>query len=209
MLIQLRKVEKFLRETIGFTTLSTLVKKLLKPLIFGGDIGQLLIQVGNAIVVLLCVRVPDELTVIASENNRWTINLVFEYILIGGDLLAAALPIAALEFDLCEKVARDTIDLVELRIASTEGAVIGVLCEPVTLAVRADRLLADLALQRILKDVIAYTAYKFGQESSDIGLVLYVVLLVYKLRLLCLNGRSRAGRWTTQQLDHLLGTCWL
>jgi hypothetical protein len=101
MLIQLRKVEKFLRETIGFTTLSSLVKKLLKSLVLSGDIGQLLIQVGYAIVVLLCVRVPDELTVIASENNRGTINLVFEYILIGGDLLATPLAIATLEFDLC------------------------------------------------------------------------------------------------------------
>ena len=96
--------------------------------------------------ILSRVRVSHELTMIASEYNSGTIDLMLEYVSIGKHLLASSISIAALKFDLCEEVSRDPIDLIELRVAAAEGAVIGILGEPVTLAVRADRLLTDLAL---------------------------------------------------------------
>ncbi len=96
--------------------------------------------------ILSSVRVPHELTVIASEYNSGTIDLMLEYVSIGKHLLTPSIAIAALKFDLCEEVARDPIDLVELRVAAAEGAVIGVLGEPVTLAIGANRFLTDFTL---------------------------------------------------------------
>lgn len=110
--------------------------------------------------VLLRVLMPDELAVIASEDNRGAVDLMLEDVLVVADLLASAFAVAALKLDLREEVPGDAVDLVELRVAAAEGTVIGVLREPVTLAVRADRLLTDLALQGILQNVVAHSAYQ-------------------------------------------------
>ena len=45
---------------------------------------------------------------------------------------------------------------------------VGVLCEPVSLAVRADGLLADLALQGVLQNVVAHTTYQLRQERGHV-----------------------------------------
>lgn len=135
VLVQLSEVEKLLREAVRLATLAPLVEKLLEPLILRSDISQLLIQVGDAVVVLTRVRVPDELAVIAAENNCWAIDLMLENILIGGDLLTAAISVAALELDFRQEIPRDAVYLIKLRVAAAEGAMIWVLREPVTLAV--------------------------------------------------------------------------
>lgn len=100
MLVQLREVKKFLRETIGLATLTSLVKELFESLILGSDICQLLIQICYAVVILSSVRVPHELTVIASENNCRTVNLMLEDVLVGRDLFASAVTITTLKFNL-------------------------------------------------------------------------------------------------------------
>ena len=62
---------------------------------------------------------------------------MFEYVRIWQDLFAPAIPVAALKFDLREEVPRYPVDLVELRVGAAERAMIGILSEPVPLAVRA------------------------------------------------------------------------
>jgi len=63
-----------------------------------------------------------------------------------------------LKLDLCEKVSSYPVDFVELTIAPAEGTVIRILSKPVALAVRADWLLTDLALKRILQEIVADSA---------------------------------------------------
>ena len=53
-------------------------------------------------------------------------------------LLASSVSVAALELN--------SIHLIKLAIRAAEGAVIRILCKPMTLAIRADGLLTDLAL---------------------------------------------------------------
>ena len=55
---------------------------------------------------------------------------------------------------------------------------IGVLGEPVALAVGADGFLADFALERILEKVVADAADQLGQERSHVCLVIDEVLLI-------------------------------
>ena len=141
--------------------------------------------------VLLRVLMAHELAVVATENYRGAVRLMFKYILVRGYFLATAFPIAALEFDLGEKVARDSIDFVELGVTPTEWTMVRVLGKPVALAVRADGLLADLTLQRIFKDVVAYTTNQLGQECSYISFIINKALFIVKALLVFgLNGRT-------------------
>jgi len=141
--------------------------------------------------VLLRVLVAHELAVVATEYYRGAVCLMFKYILVRGYFLATAFPIAALKFDLSKKVSCDSIDFVELGVASAEGTVVRVLGKPVALAVRADWLLADLTLQRIFKDVVAYTTNQLGQECSYISFIINKALFIVKALLVFgLNGRT-------------------
>jgi hypothetical protein len=56
--------------------------------------------------------------------------------------------------------------------------VVGVFCEPVPFAVRADGFLTDLTLEWVLQNVIAHTAYQLWQERSHVRLVIDVVLFI-------------------------------
>ena len=68
---------------------------------------------------------------------------------------------------------------------------VGVLGEPVALAVRADRFLAHLALQGVLQDVVAHPAYQLGQECSYISFIINKALFIVKTLLVFgLNGRT-------------------
>jgi hypothetical protein len=55
---------------------------------------------------------------------------------------------------------------------------IWIFCEPVSLAVRADRLFANFAFKRVLEDIVANAADQFGQEGSYVRFVIDVVLLI-------------------------------
>ena len=141
--------------------------------------------------VLLRVLMAHELAVVATEYYRGAVRLMFKYILVRGYFFATAFPIAALKFDLSKKVSCDSIDFVELGVASAEGTVVRVLGKPVALAVRADGLLADLTLQRIFKDVVAYTTNQLGQECSYISFIINKALFIVKTLLVFgLNGRT-------------------
>ena len=63
---------------------------------------------------------------------------------------------------------------------------VGIGREPLSFAVGADRLLADLALQRVLQDVVAHPAQQLRQERSYLLLVCYLLLLVI-LGFLCFH----------------------
>lgn len=71
---------------------------------------------------------------------------MFEYVSVSAYLLTSTLSILALELDLRQKVPRNSVDLVELTVASAVRTVVGILCEPMALAVSTDWLLADFAL---------------------------------------------------------------
>ena len=102
MLVQLREVEEFLRETIRLATFSTLVEELLETLVLRRDHGQLLVQVSYTVVILSGVLVPYELAVVAPEDYCWAIGLVLENVLVCGNLFASSISIAALKLDLGE-----------------------------------------------------------------------------------------------------------
>jgi hypothetical protein len=152
MLIQLSEVKELLRKATPFVPLTDAgrVEYLLEPLVLSRYRSELIVQVPDAVVVMALIRVPHVLTLAAAEDYCRAVALVFEYVGVGHDLFAPAVSVAALKLDLGEEVARDPVDLVELGIRPAEGAVIGVLRKPVTLAVRADRFLANLTLQWIL-----------------------------------------------------------
>lgn len=51
--------------------------------------------------VLLLVLMPDELAVVAPEDNSRAVELMLEEVLVVADLFAAAFTVAALKFYLC------------------------------------------------------------------------------------------------------------
>jgi len=128
--------------------------------------------------IMSLISVAHILALIAPEYNCRAITLMLEYICIGLDLFAAPISVAALEFDFSKQVSGDTIDLIKLRIRTTERAVIRVFCKPVTLAVRANRFLADLTFQGVLEYIIADAANQLGEKRSHICLILNVVFFV-------------------------------
>jgi hypothetical protein len=75
-----------------------LVEKLLQTLILRGDRGELVTEVGYAVVIVSLVSVPHILTLVASEDYCRAIALMFENISVCMDLFAPAIPIAALKF---------------------------------------------------------------------------------------------------------------
>lgn len=117
-----------------------------------------------------------------------------------------------MEADLGKEVAGDPIDLVELGIATAEWAVIGVLCEPVALAVRANGLLANLALKGVLQNVVAHATNQLGKERRHVRLVVDVIFFVKIPRrtscaivFVCSSGvLERLGLGLAER-DHLLG----
>ena len=183
MLIQLCKVEKLLRETVGFARFGdALIEKLLESLILCRDCSQLVTQVSYTIMIMTLVRMPDILALIATEDYCRAIALMFEDVRVGVDLFAAAISVAALEFYFCQQIPGDSIDLIKLRVRATERAMIRILSEPVSLAVGAYGFLADLALEWVLEYVVADAAYQLRQERCHIRLIVDVVLLVHVAR---------------------------
>ena len=95
----------------------------------------------------------------APENNGGATSLMLNKISVWSDLLAATLPIATLKFNLREQVSRNAVHLIELAVGTTEGAMVGIFGEPVTLTIRANGLFTNFAFKRILKNVVAHAAY--------------------------------------------------
>lgn len=85
---------------------------------------------------------------------------------------------AAPELYLTKQVARHPVDAVELALVAAVRTGVRVLHEPVRLAVTAERLLAVLALDGVLQDVVADTADQLRQEGLDVLRVMYPILLV-------------------------------
>jgi len=117
--------------------------------------------------------------VYAAEYYRRATALMLEDVTVGVYLFATSLAIATLELDFSQEISSDAVDLVKLRVGSTEGAVIWVLCEPVSLAVRADWFFADFTFKGVLQDVIAYATNKLRQERCYISLIVNVVLFIH------------------------------
>eukprot|EP00349_Pseudokeronopsis_sp_Brazil_P004546 CAMPEP_0202970920 /NCGR_PEP_ID=MMETSP1396-20130829/21765_1 /ASSEMBLY_ACC=CAM_ASM_000872 /TAXON_ID= /ORGANISM="Pseudokeronopsis sp., Strain Brazil" /LENGTH=107 /DNA_ID=CAMNT_0049699791 /DNA_START=258 /DNA_END=578 /DNA_ORIENTATION=- len=99
---------------------------------------------------------PYERTSLAPEYYRWTGVLVLEEAVVGKHFYTTLLVMAALELHLRKQVPSHPVHFVELGFVAAEGAGIGVLREPTGLAVSAQRLLAGLALQRVLQYVVAH-----------------------------------------------------
>jgi hypothetical protein len=72
--------------------------------------------------------------------------------------LAAFVLMAASELDLTEQIPRHPIDSVKLALLSAIRTRVRILHEPVSFAVTAKRLLAILALDGVLQDVVADAA---------------------------------------------------
>ena len=192
MLVQLREVEQLLREAVRLARLGDpLVEELLETLVLSGDRGELVGQVGEAVVVQPRVRVAHVLAVGAPKNDRGAVALVLEDVCIGQHLLAPPFAVAALELDLRQQVSGDSVYLIELGVRPAERTVIWVFRKPVTLAVGAYGFLTDFALEGVLEYVIAHPADELGEEGRHIRLILDEVLLVHVASVL--RGRARRG----------------
>ena len=114
-------------------------------------------KVLDTIVLLLfwAANHSDELAVWTSENNCWALVLMSEKLLVGQNLLAAFVCVAAPELDLAEQVPRHPIDPIKLTFVSAIRTRVWILHEPVSFAVTAKRLFAILAFYGILEDVVA------------------------------------------------------
>ncbi len=117
--------------------------------------------------------------VYAAEYYRRATALMLKDVSVGVYLFAASLAIATLELNFGQEVSSDAVDLVKLRVGSAEGTMVWVLCEPVSLAVRAYWFFADFTFKGILQDVIAYAANKLRQERCYISLIVNVVLFIH------------------------------
>lgn len=94
------------------------------------------------------------------------------------DFLAPFVGVTALEDELAEQIPSHSIHAIELTFLSAERASVGILLEPTVFAIAAEWLFAGLALDGILKDIVADTADEFREECFDLGGVEDLVLLV-------------------------------
>jgi hypothetical protein len=101
---------------------------------------------------------PDVSAMNASENNCRATGLMFENVIVSVNFLATAVAVATLKLYLSKEISSNAVDLVELGVRATEGTVVGVLREPVALAVGAYGFLTDLAFQGVLQNIVADTA---------------------------------------------------
>ena len=74
---------------------------------------------------------------------------------IGDNLCAALVRMTAFKHNFTEQVSSHSIDPVELTFISTEWTGVGVLLEPMSLAIAAKRFLTCFALNRVFKNVVA------------------------------------------------------
>ena len=74
---------------------------------------------------------------------------------IGDNLCAALVRMTAFKHNFTEQIPCHSIDPVELTFISTEWAGVGVLLEPMSLAIAAKRFLTCFALNRVFKNVVA------------------------------------------------------
>ena len=84
----------------------------------------------------------------------------------------------AAELQLREKVTRDPIHAIKLRLVAAVGAGVRVLLEPECLASAADRLLTILALEGILQYVVANAANQLWEKGFDLSDVDDLLLFV-------------------------------
>ena len=98
--------------------------------------------------------------------------------------MAAFVGVATPELEFTEQITCHSIDPIELTLIPAIGARIRILHEPVRLTVAAQRLLAGLALDGALQDVVADAADELGQEGLYVLRVVNPVLLIYVLLLL-------------------------
>lgn len=87
---------------------------------------------------------------------------MLEQFFIWQDLLAALVRMAALELDFAQQVPCHSINSIELTLFPAVGACVWILLEPMILAVDAERLLADFALNWVFEHVVADSANQFG-----------------------------------------------
>jgi hypothetical protein len=95
MLVQFSKVEELLCKTVGLALCLVIQRLQLGVLIL--NLGQLVTQVGYAIVVHLIVIVTDEVTVRASEDDSRTSILMLEQVLVRTYFLASLVTVTTLE----------------------------------------------------------------------------------------------------------------
>lgn len=81
------------------------------------------------------------------------------------------------KLDFTEKVPCHPIDPIELTFVSAEWARIRILLKPLRLAISTQRLLARLALDRILQYVVADSAKELSQKSLHVLRVVDPILL--------------------------------
>lgn len=146
-------------------------------------------EVFHAVVLFLVLAayLADELAVGTPEDYCRALVLVRKEFLIRQYLLASFIGVAAPELYLAEEVAGHAVDPVELALVAAVGAGVGVLHEPVGLAVAAEGLLAVLALDGVLENVVADSTDELGEEGLHVlgveNLVFFVDELLVLLRL--------------------------
>ena len=113
---------------------------------------QHLLQVGNAVVLLLLGRTDDplEVALAAIEDDGGAIVLVAEQFVVRDHLLAALILVATLELDFAKEITCHSINSIELALDPAVGAGVRILLEPVRLAVTAQGLLASFTLDWVL-----------------------------------------------------------
>jgi len=147
---------------------------------------ELTCKVLHAIVLLLiwAAYYSHKLTVWTSENNCWALVLMSKKFLIRQYLLASFILMDAPELDFTQQVPRHPVDPIKLTFISTVWTSVGILHEPMSFAVTAKRLFAILALNGILKDVVADSTDKLGQERFNMLRIINLFFFVYELLIL-------------------------
>ena len=150
------------------------------------DHVELVRQELHAIVGLLfeCAVCAHEGTGGAFEDDRGTLVLVRKQLFVRQHFSAALLVVAALKHQLAQQISGHAVHSVELTLLSTEWTGVGVVLEPVVLAVAAQRLLALLALDWVLQHVVADATNELLEECLHLHGVRDFLLFVYVLLVL-------------------------
>ena len=131
--------------------------------------------------MILLVENPDERTRRTAVDDGGALLLVGEQLFVGQNLLAPFVRVAASEHQFAQEVASHPVNAVELGLLAAIRAGVGVLLEPLILAVTTERLLAILALDGVLKDIVADAADQLRQKRLHLGSVEDLVLFIIEL----------------------------
>ena len=182
MLIEFGEIKQFLRNGLVVIARSRGPLRLVHLLQMGVLLVSLLQKIGQVSHAIMSFLFDTpyhahERAAIAPEYDGGALVLMREQLLVRNDIGASLVGVTAPEHDFAEQIPCHPVDSIELGLVSAEGTCVGVLLEPVGLAISAKGLFTSFALDRVLEHVVTDATDQLWKECLDVVSVVDSFLL--------------------------------